>query len=414
MRISDHTLNRLAILKAILRHGPVARSDLPGLTGLSAGLITQQTLDLINGGLVTERRDPDSRKGRPRMLLELSSNGPVVIGASIDWSSNVFATFANLAGKELHVVRAPYDPPETLAELATRIGGALRQAIADSPFDEGQIARLGLSLPAVVDSDRGEVRFNTTFAAEPTPFAAPISEILGLPVTIENELDSFARAEHWFGQMREHEDFELLRIGHSIDSAQVSVGVPRHGNNGLNASFGHVKTGLGQGARPCFCGGKGCVTTYASSFGILNAEGLLADLPFPPIPGLTERFDAFVARGQAGEQKALEIIELAGEHLGTALGNYCNVVCPGMLCLTFDNTGYRDLVRPSLERALAAAVMPGTLAATRIAYLEPAEEWHQAGAAALALERIYLEDPRNIARRNAIGKQARLAAVANC
>jgi predicted NBD/HSP70 family sugar kinase len=378
-----------------LRNGPVARTDLPGLTGLSAGLITQQTSELVSSGLVFETRETGSRKGRPRMLLEIDGDSAVVIGASIDGQGNLLAAFVSLAGKKLHEARVHFPASPTLAHMAENIGNAIKQAIAESPIDADRIARVGIALPAVIDTARGEVHFNTTFPVEPTPFAAPITQIIGIPVTIENNLDCMARAEHWFGCARNDDDFVLVRIGLSIDAAEFANGVPKPGSNGLNSSFGHVKTVVGKERRPCFCGGSGCLTAYASMYGMLEATGLLTDLPFPFADGLPQIFSGYLDRAIKGDPEAIAAFDLAGQHLGSAIGNYLNFANPAKVFIAVDSADFLERLRAPFAAALAEATMPGILPLTSIEFLRTNEDWRWSGTAALALEQMYLEDQRN-------------------
>jgi predicted NBD/HSP70 family sugar kinase len=395
MRISDHTLNRLSILKAILQNGPVARTDLPDLTGLSAGLITQQTSELVSSGLVVETREAASRKGRPRMLLEINGDDAVVIGASIDGQGNLLAAFVSLSGKKLHEARVHFPASATLADMAENIGNAIKQAIAESPIDADRIARVGIALPSVIDTARGAVHFNTTFPVEPTPFAAPIAQIIGIPVTIENNMDCMARAEHWFGCARNDEDFVLVRVGLSIDAAEFANGVPKSGSNGLNSSFGHIKTVIDKARRRCYCGGSGCLTAYASIYGILEAANCLAELPFPYVEELPHIFSGFLDQATKGEPTAIAAIELAGQHLGSAIGNYLNIANPSKIFIAVDNADFLEQMRAPFAAALAEAAMPGTLPLTTIKFSRTNEDWRWSGTAALALEQMYLDDYRN-------------------
>ena len=398
MRISDHTLNRLTVLKAILRHGPVARSDLPGLTGLSAGLITLLTAELVDSEMVVEERVAGAGRGRPRVLLRINGQGAIVVGASIDGMDGLRASFVNLSGDLLHEVTATYGNHPTLTDLALRMGGALAEAIDGSPFSREQIARVGLALPAMVDSARGEVHFNTTFAVEPTPFAEPIAAIIGIPVTIENPLDCMARAAHWFGRASADLDFTLIRVGFSVDSAEFANGVPKFGANGLNPMFGHVKTETGDGARVCYCGMRGCMTAYASMYGMLEGAGELAGLPFPPLAELPGRFADFIARAEAREARALDAITQAAQHFALALGNYVNVANPRVVYVSVDHPSFLPLLEGPVRAALDQIVSPGILPLTRIEFMQTDYDWRWAGTAALALEQLYLEDSRNVRR----------------
>ena len=74
MRITDHALNRLNVLKAIRRWGPVARTELAMKTGLSSGSITQLTAELLGRELIIEAKETAKRNGRPRTFLEINAD----------------------------------------------------------------------------------------------------------------------------------------------------------------------------------------------------------------------------------------------------------------------------------------------------------------------------------------------------
>ncbi len=392
MRMSDRSLNRLKIVKAIRRFGPVARTDLPKLTGLSAGLITQETSELVRRCLVTERKDDRSRKGRPRTFLEINGNGSIVIGASIEGLGVLTVAFVTLAGDKQFSVEIPISSSKTLAEMSNAIASALREAIAKSPFKNADIARIGIGLPAILDSLRGEVHYTTTFPAEITPFSVPISKALDLPVTIENEMVSMARAEHWFGNASAHDDFTMIHVGFTIWSANYAFGLPHYGSNGLNSEIGHMKTGFGDFARPCLCGAAGCLTTYCSMYGILEAEGLLRDVPFPPVESLADKFDGFMDQAIAGAKSAVAAVQLAGTHLGVAMANHLNATDPGIVYIAVDNPKYLSLLKQPFHEALEANTLPGVLPATQIEFFQATNDWRWAGTAAMALEQAYLDE----------------------
>jgi len=392
MRINDQTLNRLAVLKAIRQHGPIARSDLPRLTELSAGTITQLTAELLRRGLILERKDCTKRNGRPRTFLEIARNGAVVVGASIEGQGLLTTAFVDLMGNLLFAHEAAYPGPGSLAALAAQIAESLAESIEASPFQTHEIARVGLALPAVVDMQRGDVQFMTTFPAGSVPFAEPISQRLNLPVTIENDMACRARAEHWFGCAQHLETFTMVHVGYSIGSAEYSDGLPQAGVSGLNPEFGHLKTDYGPQAPRCFCGARGCVTTYGSMYGILQQADLLANVPFPPVETIDARFDRFLDRADAGDPLAIELLDRAGMHLGRAVANHININDPGNVVISVLGQRFSQRIDEAFRASLIANAMPGVLPSTKIEIVVANDGWRRTGTAALALEQTYLSE----------------------
>jgi predicted NBD/HSP70 family sugar kinase len=391
MRITDHALNRLNLLKAIRRWGPIARTDLTTKTELSSGSITQLTAELLKRGLVIERKDQTKRNGRPRTYLEINAGGALVIGSSLGGVGILNSSFMDLMGNRLHSTESRLAHQSTLAGMAEEIGANLAQAISSSPFSTHNIGRVGIALPALIDTSKGDVHFMTTFpAGEPVPFAGPISERLGLPVTIENDNVCMARAEHWFGRARDLETFTLIHVGYAIGLAQYEDGLPKSGANGLNSELGHIKSVTGKDARPCFCGGRGCLTSYASMYGILKAADQLVGAPFPPTGSLDERFEKFMTRADQGDVAFTEALDQAGGYLGLALANLINSTDPGNVLITFANTRFMSAIAEPMDLALRTNIMPGALPATKIELVASDPDWRWKGTAALALEQTYI------------------------
>ena len=390
MRVNDQVLNRLRVLKAIRRASPVSRIDLPDLTGLAAGTITQLTSDLLKKGLIAERKESVRRGGRPRTNLEIDAGRWVVVGASLAAQGILNAAFVDLMGNSLFAIQVQIERRSSLAELALGIADALEQAIEASRFERSRIARIGIAIPAVVDCHRGEVHFMMTYPVGPVPFAETIGDRLGLPVNMENDSVCMARAEHWFGRATGLDTFSMIDVGLSIGSADYVGGLPRFGANGFNSEMAHTKVNLGVDARRCFCGARGCLTAYCSQYGLLAHAALLGAEPFPQTEIIAERFEQFLDRAEAGDEGARQLLKTAGLHLGCAVANKINAADPGTVLILVPSRRFEALIEGPFQTALRENTLSGILPKTRILFALSNAEWRWQGTAALALEQAYL------------------------
>ena len=390
MRISDQAYNRHKVLKAVRGHGPVSRTELTGLTGLSGATITEVTADLLQRGLIREERAGDGSRGRPRMQMSIDPGGGLVIGAEL-LADNVFnAHFVDLAGQSHFSAAGLLGKVRTLARFAERLAEMLEEAIAASPFDAGQISRIAIALPALVDSETGVVHWMTTFEEAPYPFAEAIAQRIGLPVTIENGSTSLARAEHWFGSAKSIDHFSLFFIDLWIDAAQYVDGLPRVGGNGFNSEIGHVKTDISADARPCLCGARGCAASYSSIYGILLGSGALAGADMRSLPDFSKMFAALADRALQGDDEARRMFTIAGAHLGLLISGHINAFDPKNVFVLMADHRLLELVRPSLEQSIDRNVFTPLRQRTDIRIGFPTEDWRWKGAAAHALEQTYL------------------------
>ncbi len=391
MRITDHALNRLNVLKAIRRWGPVARTELAMKTGLSSGSITQLTAELLGRELIIEAKETAKRNGRPRTFLEINADGALSVAATLSGLGKLDIYFIDLIGNRLHSIATRIWIEPSLAAMAQAIGGNIASAIESAPLGKRRVSRVGIALPALIDSAQGEIHFMTTFpVGKPVPFAGPIANRLGLPVTIENDMVCMARAEHWFGRARDLETFTLVHVGFAIGSAQYEDGLPKSGSNGLNAELGHVKVITGELARPCVCGGRGCLAAYASMYGILQAADELTGTPFPPTESLDARFEQFMDRAESGDLNAAGALEQAGSFLGVALANLINVTDPGNIIISFASARFMSTIAAPMGTSLKTNIMPGVLPSTKIELVFANQDWRWKGTAALALEQTYI------------------------
>ncbi|MEO6247504.1 MAG: ROK family transcriptional regulator [Sphingomicrobium sp.] len=389
MAMIDVTHNRLALLKAIRNGGPIARTELQEFTGLASATITQVTSELLKRGLIVERKEIAKRNGRPRILLDIDPDGGIVVGASLTSRRRLIITFVDLTGEVRFKMDTGSTDAHTHEELADRVAQALETAIGESGFTRDEILRVGLSLPALVDSVHGTFYFMSTFPLGPYPLAERIANKLGLPVTIENEMNCIARFEHWFGRARHLDTLTVIDVGHAIGAAEYRSGLPKCGAHGITSQLGHMKLHAGPKGRPCYCGARGCANAYASIFGILQQAGRVSST-VPPIEDLDQAFQNLLAEA-AGSNQASALIENAGWHLGLLVANHINVADPGDVLILVSDDRFTTLIRKSFDQAIRDNALPGLLNFTNVRFELFSSDGPAKGTAALALEQSYLD-----------------------
>jgi len=83
-----------------------------------------------------------------------------------------------------------------------------------------------------------------------------------LPVVVTNDANAAAIGEMMYGATRGQRDFLVVTLGTGVGSGFVSNGRLIYGHDGFAGELGH--TIVEENGRPCGCGRRGCLETYAS------------------------------------------------------------------------------------------------------------------------------------------------------
>ena len=388
MRISDYELNRLQVLKAIRRSEPVARTDLVKLTGLAGGTITQLTADFVRRGVVIEEKAATGGMGRPRMGLRINATGGYVLSVFTLPHGRAAIEIVNLRGDRVFSREEPLKRVATLELWGRQLATIIDETISASPVPREQISRVGIVIHGVVDNVRGVVHWLMSFPDRGVPFAALMEKRLQIPVVIDNDANVIARAEHWFGEESQLDDFSVIIVDLGVASAHYVDGALWTGAHGINSELGHTKISFGAG-HPCYCGMTGCLATHCAIFGIVARVCELRGTEAPDSEHLLATFRLFVAEARNGDPQAREVFDLAGRMLGIAAANMLNDRDPGRIIVMSFEPDMIPMIAAAFSAALEANTLPPGSGRAHVQFKLLDAEHYRKGSAALALEQIY-------------------------
>jgi predicted NBD/HSP70 family sugar kinase len=387
MRVSDQEYNRLRVLKTLRRAEPVGRTDLAKLSHLTGGTITEISATLLDHALILEEKVASGRRGRPQIHLRMNPEGAYAIGAYIGIAGKLVCELVNLRGDQIHLSADEMGMPDTLEEFATRIAGYIGAMIEASGHVRETISRIGIALPAVVDSSTGMIHWLQTFDAPPFPAAALIERIVGIPVSIDNNTNVLARAEHWFGDDEQLDDFTLFNMGYGISGAHYSNGMLATGAHGLNSEIGHSKIVVEDGL-PCGCGGRGCLDAYCSVTALVRGACFATGTPMPDLFHIAEALSIFAEEARQGNAQVRRVFERASRYMGVAIANHINAYDPGRIILLCEHPDLPEIFAGAVATA-EANCLPPMKGITSIEFRAFEQDVFGKGAAALVLEQLY-------------------------
>jgi predicted NBD/HSP70 family sugar kinase len=337
--------NAAAVLRAVLDHGPVARSTVGRLTGLSAAAVSRQLAELADLGLVRDRpvRPPRSAVGRPHVPVDLDVRSHVAAGVHI---AVLHATLVliDLRGRVLVQERVPHGPdrsaPAVLADLAARTA-----AFLDAHGAGRRPLGVGVATGGWVDPARGLVVHHRGLDWQDVPVGPLLTERLGLPVSVEGHARALARAEQLFGHERERARSSLVHlfVGNVVDAA-IATGGPVH--EGPNAAAGHVSHLPVGGDAPCACGRRGCLAATAADWAVAGRAVADGRLRAP-------RFADVLVAAEADEGWALDLLRDRVRAVGRAAALLLDVINPEVLVVCEAGTARRPELLADLRAEVA-------------------------------------------------------------
>ncbi len=176
-------------------------------------------------------------------------------------------------------------------------------------------------MAGVVDRRQGICRFSPFLHWHSVPLRHLIEQRLGLPVVIENDVNTLTMAEQWFGAGVGVSDFLVITLGRGIGMGMVLNGHLYRGGCGGGGEFGHI-TMVPDGPR-CDCGKRGCLEALVADPAILQRMRTAF--------GRQLMMDEAVALARQGDPTAQGIFAAAGRTLGLAIADLVNTFNPPLI-----------------------------------------------------------------------------------
>jgi glucokinase len=148
-------------------------------------------------------------------------------------------------------LRRPTDVKDGPAAVRREIIDAVQELEEDT---SARPAGVGVGVAGQIEARTGAVRFAPNLGWHDIPFQADLSEALGLPVVVVNDVRAAAWGEWLHGAGRGCNDLVCLFVGTGIGGGVVSGGRMLSGCSNTSAELGHLTIALD--GPPCHCGNR--------------------------------------------------------------------------------------------------------------------------------------------------------------
>jgi predicted NBD/HSP70 family sugar kinase len=318
-------LNDRAALELLLTGGPMTRAQLGVHTGLSKVTASQLLARLQERGLVAVAGEQAGGRGPNAALYAVVPSSAYVAGLHVE-SDEVSAAVADVTGQV--VTEVSVDPNGT-GNPVELVRGAVATVCAAAGVSPDALRAFVIGTPGVLDPRTGEPRLAVNLPAWHEGVLDALRCDLGLPVTIENDVNLAAMAERAFGAAAGVDDFVLVWIGIGLGLATMLGGRLHRGVGGAAGEIGYLPVPgvpLPQDV------------THPATGAFQSLVGAQAVLPLAAgygfaAPTAAAAVRAAVTAAASGDQRAAEFLgELAGR-VATGVASISVVLDPGLVVL---------------------------------------------------------------------------------
>lgn len=312
-----------SLLRVVLEHGPLPRSTMARLTGLSPASVTGHTAELLSLGLLTQLPEATAtnKMGRPFLPVDLDTSVGIVAG--IHYAiPHATVSLLDIRGRVLVEHMIPHG--EAGADrIIERSADALARLLYEHPHGD-RLLGIGIATGGWVDRDHGTIVEHPMLGWRQVPVGAVFAGRFAVPALVDSHSRALLRAEQLFGHPRSRESVLAVFVGNVVDAAFALGEQVHHGPRFQAGSIAHLP--VAGSTEPCSCGRVGCLQATVSERRLVrraHRAGLIAE------PSVFELVDV----AAAGDPAARELFHWRAEVVGRAIAPIADLLNPELILL---------------------------------------------------------------------------------
>ncbi|MEU1179252.1 ROK family transcriptional regulator [Streptomyces sp. NPDC005820] len=352
-------MNDRAALDLLLAHGPLSRTRIGKLTGLSKPTASQLLARLEAAGLVLATGTTEGRPGPNAQLYEVNPAAAYAAGLDVT-PERVLAAVADVTGRTVGTYEVPTPGRRTAGTVVRQVTEALDGAVKAAALTRDDVRRLVVATPGAFDPTTGRLRYASHLPGWHAPtLLDELAAALPMPVEYENDVNLVAVAEQRLGAARGHDDFVLVWNEGGLGAALVLGGRLHRGWTGGAGEVGFLPVPGAPLVRHVTKANSGGYQELAGSQAIPR---LARELGMTGIPdGPYAEVAAATLHRAAAEDTVLNrlLLQTYATRLATGLASLVSVLDPELVVLsgaslTAGGEVLRALVQAELEELAAS------------------------------------------------------------
>jgi predicted NBD/HSP70 family sugar kinase len=228
-------MNDRAVLDLLLAAEPMTRTDVVGATGLSKVTVSQLLGRLEARGMVEVVGSQTGSRGPSAALYSVVAAIGHAAGVDVG-PDGITVAVADITG----AVRGRSTVPGGSDDLVDDLHKAVCAATAEAGVPEDGLRAVVIGTPGVVDPETAAVDLAVDLPAWSPGLPADLRRRLGCRVSVENDVNLAALAEHAHGGAGAPDDFVLLWVSRGLGVGIVLNGRLHRGASGGAGEVGYL------------------------------------------------------------------------------------------------------------------------------------------------------------------------------
>ncbi|MFW6691166.1 ROK family protein [Streptomyces sp. MAR4 CNX-425] len=301
---------------------------------------------LLEHDYLHETESAPQGRGRPQRMLRVNAERHTVVGIKIG-PTVLSGVVTDLAANVL--ARAEEPLSDCAPQTALAAAASLTERLLDEvPRAADRVLGVGVGVSGHIDSAAGVCRYSALLDWQKVDVAGPLAQATGLPVVVNNDVNTLVVAERWFGAGREVDSFAVVTVGPGIGCGLLLDGTLYSGASGMAGELGHLP--LDPAGPMCSCGRRGCLESLAGDRAVLRS---IRDAGVDG-PDIAAAMRLAREGGASGRAVARAAFAEAGAALGRGLAGLCNLLNLEKIIIAGEGAVAYDLFGDAMTTALQA------------------------------------------------------------
>ena len=335
-------LNERTVLEAIRAGAPISRAEISRRAGISKPTVSLALQTLVDAGLVREAARGPSGPSYGAVFFEPVPEAAYVLGLDLG-ARFLRGAMCDLAGE----VRARQDVELRGADAdgALQAITTLRESlVAAAALPVERIDGIVLGVPGVIDAETSTLHLTSPNipGLEGRAFGVELGDLLGIDVTLENDVNLAAVGERWAGVARGVDDFAFLSVGTGMGMGLVLGGELHRGNHGAAGEVDWALAGLAEDVDPSADG----VAALAERVAPAGSAGTSLAPPYDA--------RAIFAAARRGDPLGRTVVDEVARRIAAHITPIAAVADPALVVLGGGLGANGDLLLTPVRRLLAA------------------------------------------------------------